>query len=70
VLVPLVGAAIAVIRAISAARERAGERPVAPSPHDITIAAPASGSADRPKHCRDDGTVCRGPAARNSARRT
>jgi hypothetical protein len=32
--------------------------------------SPASASADRPKHCRDDGTVCRGPAARNSARRT
>ena len=39
-LVPLVGAVIAVIRAISAARERAGERPVTPSPHDITIAEP------------------------------
>jgi hypothetical protein len=40
VLVSLVGAAIAVIRAISAARERAGERPVAPSPHDVTITQP------------------------------
>jgi hypothetical protein len=40
VLVPLVGAAIAIIRAISAARARADERPVAPSPHDITIAEP------------------------------
>ena len=40
VLVPLAGAAIMVIKAISAARERAGERPVAPSPHDITIAEP------------------------------
>jgi hypothetical protein len=38
VLVPLVGAAIAVIRAISAARGRPGERPVASSPDDPTIA--------------------------------
>jgi hypothetical protein len=38
--VSLVGAAVAVIRAISAARGRPGERPYAPSPDGTTIAQP------------------------------
>ena len=67
-LVPLVGAVIAVIRAISAARERAGERPVTPSPHDITIAEPRGHtSATRlpsgaPSHAYSRNTTERIPA--------
>jgi hypothetical protein len=45
VLVPLVGAVIAVIRAVSAARGRQGGRPVDPRPDDITIAEPRGRTA-------------------------